>query len=102
MAAFVFRCPNTGFNVQGWSAYEVSGDEADTYETVTCIACQQTHLVNPATGKVLSSERRLASARLTARLKTLAMLALRITPSQLRAVRALAGLGSCQGPAVHR
>jgi hypothetical protein len=56
MAAFVFRCPNTGFNVQGWSAYEVSGDEADTYETVTCIACQQTHLVNPATGKVLSSD----------------------------------------------
>jgi len=56
MAAFLFRCPNTGLNVQGWSADEISADEADTYESVTCIACQQAHLVNPATGKVLSSD----------------------------------------------
>ncbi len=56
MPAFLFRCPNTGLNVQGWSAEEVSADEANTYQTVTCIACQQTHLVNPATGKVLSGD----------------------------------------------
>ena len=55
MFPFLFRCPNTGLNVQGWSADEISADEADTYETVTCIACQQTHLVNAASGKVLSS-----------------------------------------------
>jgi hypothetical protein len=41
--------------VQGWSAEEVSPDQADTYETVTCMACQQVHLVNPATGDVLGS-----------------------------------------------
>ena len=55
MAPFLFRCPNTGQRVQGWTAEEVSPDEADTYETVTCIACRQVHLVNPATGEVLGS-----------------------------------------------
>jgi hypothetical protein len=51
-----FRCSNAGLNVQGWSADEISADEADTYESVTCIACQQAHFVNPATGKVLSND----------------------------------------------
>jgi hypothetical protein len=53
MAPFLYRCPNTGFNVQGWRADEVSPDEANSYESVTCIACQQLHLVNTATGEVL-------------------------------------------------
>jgi hypothetical protein len=53
MAPFLYRCPNTGFNVQGWRADEVSPDDANSYESVTCIACQQLHLVNPATGEVL-------------------------------------------------
>lgn len=44
MAPFLFRCPNTGLHVQGWSAEEVPADELNTYETVTCIACQQVHL----------------------------------------------------------
>jgi hypothetical protein len=39
--------------MQGWSAEEVPADEA-IYETITCIACQQIHLVNPATGHVLT------------------------------------------------
>jgi hypothetical protein len=54
MAPFLFRCPNTGQRVQGWAAEEVSPDQADIYETVTCIACQQVHLVNPSTGRVLA------------------------------------------------
>ena len=53
MAAFLYRCPNTGQHVQGWSAEEGPADEG-TYETVSCIACQQVHLVNPATGNVLT------------------------------------------------
>jgi hypothetical protein len=53
MAAFLYRCPNTGQHVQGWSAEEVPADEG-TYETVSCIACQQVHLVNPANGNVLT------------------------------------------------
>ncbi len=52
MAPFLYRCPNTGLRAQGFVAEDVS-DDADTYESVTCLACQQVHLVNPATGKVL-------------------------------------------------
>lgn len=55
MPPFMYRCPNTGYRVQGFVAEEVSND-ADTYETVTCIVCQQVHLVNPATGKVLGED----------------------------------------------
>ena len=53
MRFFLFRCPNTGQHVQGLSAEAISADEANVYETVTCIACRQVHLVNPATGTVL-------------------------------------------------
>jgi hypothetical protein len=53
MAPFLYRCPNTGLRVQGWSAKEVPANGANIYETVTCAACQQVHLVNPATGSVL-------------------------------------------------
>jgi len=53
MAAFLYRCPNTQRRVQGWSADDTSGGEDETYETVTCTACQKVHLVNPATGRVL-------------------------------------------------
>lgn len=55
MPPFLYRCPNTGYRVQGFVAEEVS-DKPDSYEPVTCIACQRTHLVNPATGKVLGAE----------------------------------------------
>jgi hypothetical protein len=51
MAPFLFRCPNTGFNVQGWIAEAVENDDGDKYEAVTCLACQQLHLVNPKSGK---------------------------------------------------
>ena len=54
MPPFLYRCPNTGHHIQGFIAEEVSGD--DTYETVTCIMCQQVHFVNPASGKVLGDD----------------------------------------------
>ena len=53
MVPFLYRCPNTGLKVQGWSADEITEDEADTYETVTCTACGQLHLVNRESGRVL-------------------------------------------------
>ena len=53
MATFVFRCPNTGLNVQGWSAEEIPHDEPDTYETITCTACGQLHWLNRASSRVL-------------------------------------------------
>ena len=47
---FLFRCPNTGQTVQGWTAKEPAPNE---YIAVTCNACARVHLVNPATEKVM-------------------------------------------------
>ena len=55
MAPFIYRCPNTGFRIQASAAEEITEDE-DTYEPVTCVMCQQVHLVNPFTGKVLGED----------------------------------------------
>jgi hypothetical protein len=57
MSSFVYRCPATGLNVQGWHADEVSPAEADSYFTITCLACQRVHLVNPITGKVFGTDK---------------------------------------------
>jgi hypothetical protein len=54
MAVFVYRCPNTGFNVQGFTADD-PGDES-SYVPVTCTICNRVHLVNPASGKVLAAD----------------------------------------------
>jgi hypothetical protein len=55
MPNFIFRCPRTGYNVQGYVADEVEdvSDDADTYESVTCPACGRVHLVNPKNGRVI-------------------------------------------------
>ncbi len=55
MMGFIYRCPNTGQVVQGWSAEEIS-DDKQTYETVICLACTQPHFVSWSTGKVLGAE----------------------------------------------
>jgi hypothetical protein len=53
MPPFVFRCPNTGFHVQGLTSdddeFEGTGD--DVFVGVTCLACGSVHLVNPRTGR---------------------------------------------------
>jgi hypothetical protein len=36
--------------------YDASGDDGDTYEGVTCLACAQVNIVDPKTGKVLGAE----------------------------------------------
>jgi len=41
MPPFLYRCPNTGQTVQGFSA-ETYGD--DDYEAITCLACRQKRL----------------------------------------------------------
>jgi hypothetical protein len=35
MATFVYRCPTTGLNVQGWFADDPSEHEGEVYETIT-------------------------------------------------------------------
>lgn len=54
MPTFLYRCPNTGFRVQGYTPEQTSDDGA--YEVVTCAACSRVHLVNPMTGKVMGEE----------------------------------------------
>jgi hypothetical protein len=41
--------------VQAWVAEEVPAGK-EVFQTLTCIACLQVHLVNPTTGKVLGSD----------------------------------------------
>jgi hypothetical protein len=55
MPLFVYRCPTTGYRVQGFSAEDVSMN-THTYEPVVCPMCKRTHHVNPATGTVLGEE----------------------------------------------
>ena len=44
-------------HVQGWSAEEIPHDEPDTYETISCTACRQLHLVNRTSGRVLGDRK---------------------------------------------
>jgi hypothetical protein len=53
MAAFLFRCPTTGFRVQGWVADNGSAADGEAFESVECLACRGFHFVNPKTGKTL-------------------------------------------------
>ncbi len=55
MVAFIYRCPTTSLKVQGWTVDDGRANEDETYQALTCLACRQTHLVNPTTGKVLSA-----------------------------------------------
>lgn len=55
VAAFIFRCPNTGLNVQGWIADDPEAGEG-FYEAVTCTACTAFHLVDPENGNVLGAD----------------------------------------------
>ena len=56
MIPFTYRCPQTGQQVQGWAADDLT--EGETYEPVTCTACGRIHLVNPKSGKVLESAKK--------------------------------------------
>ena len=56
MAPLIFRCPATGYNVQGWVADEVPTSAVDTYEGILCHACGALHMVNQRTAKVLGVE----------------------------------------------
>ena len=49
MGAFLYRCPLTNQHVQGWA----EDGEAGTLQTVHCLACQRSHLIDPKNGKVI-------------------------------------------------
>jgi hypothetical protein len=53
MTTFLYRCPTTGYRVQGFVADEVTeGDECD-FKPVHCLVCQRHHFVKRETGEVL-------------------------------------------------
>lgn len=54
MATFLYQCPFTRRNVQGWAADDTVSDDRETFVPVTCLACGTLHLVNPKTGKTAS------------------------------------------------
>jgi len=56
MSPFIYRCPTTRLNVQGWFADDVPGDDGQTYETVTCTAYGQLHLVGRSNGRTLGDD----------------------------------------------
>ena len=56
MVPFIYRCPTTGFNVQGLFADAVAADNTETYESVSCPVCTRVHLVNRATGRTLGDD----------------------------------------------
>jgi hypothetical protein len=55
MPLFMYRCPNSGYRVQGFVAEDTSEDD-HVYEPVTCPVCHQIHHVNPHTGVVLGEK----------------------------------------------
>jgi hypothetical protein len=56
MIAFIYRCPRTGQQVQGWAADHLA--DGEIYEPVSCIACGRIHLVSPKSGKVLEAAKK--------------------------------------------
>jgi hypothetical protein len=54
MAHVLFRCPNTGLNVQHVLPDDgPSESDKSHYAAVTCLACTRLHFVNRSTGKTL-------------------------------------------------
>ena len=47
MPLFMYRCPNSGYRVQGFVPEDISEDD-HVYEPVTCPVCHQIHQVKPA------------------------------------------------------
>ncbi|KAF0098288.1 MAG: hypothetical protein FD144_4453 [Rhodospirillaceae bacterium] len=58
---FVFRCPTTGYNVQG--RYEVSTGPLPAFVGQHCLACNGLHVIDPRTGKGMSELRAVAARR---------------------------------------
>ena len=57
MAAFIYRCPVSGYNVQAFVADDPTNDGEDAFRSVTCTVCGRVHLVNPKTGRVIGDGR---------------------------------------------
>lgn len=52
----IFKCPQTGMNVQHWLAETPEETSEDAYESVDCPACALAHFIHRETGKLLGEE----------------------------------------------
>ncbi len=57
MPNILFRCPNTGMNVQHFVDESSSAKADGAVAVVHCPACAKIHLVNPATGELARGSR---------------------------------------------
>jgi hypothetical protein len=55
MTTFLYRCPATGRNVQGFVVDSAAVSDDSVYEAVTCALCRRVHLVNPKNSRVIAS-----------------------------------------------
>ena len=51
-ATFIYRCPTTGYKVQGFVAEDPTADGETAFLPVTCTICARVHLVDPKTGQL--------------------------------------------------
>jgi hypothetical protein len=58
MIIFTYRCPATGYRIEGHGPDPAAAGASPltTYVAETCPACGGLHIVNPATGRLLSEE----------------------------------------------
>ena len=62
MGHLLFKCPQTGLNVQHW-VEDAPDDPSDAYKPVVCQACTKLHFINISNGKLLGEERSKAKER---------------------------------------
>lgn len=58
MPTFLYRCPVTGYRVQGLIADDPTEKNGPIYEPVRCTICARIHLVDPKTGRVAGEDRK--------------------------------------------
>jgi hypothetical protein len=56
MGNIIFKCPQTGLNVQHWLDEEEPDDPSSAYETVVCKACSRLHFINRSSGRLLGQQ----------------------------------------------
>jgi hypothetical protein len=53
----LYKCPNTGMNVQHSLPNARDDEPKSTYSSVFCPACSRLHLIDGSTGKLLAKTR---------------------------------------------
>ena len=52
----IYKCPQTGMNVQHWLPAAPDDEPKGTHRSVVCAACRRLHFINNLTGKLLGEQ----------------------------------------------